>query len=156
MASARGVAARRDAWGGASPRRQLAGALSLLLAVAMGACTTAPSTSSAVSPVAITDFKMVAGRWQGLVTGLASRRDEGDTVQLTIGNDGTYDFGVYRTIGALTGKGTFTLQDGKLRMQGERGQAVYTLYEGNGRQYLRSEGELSSGMPLSAEFRRVR
>jgi hypothetical protein len=146
MGSAQTYASRRElAWGGGL----------LLAALALGACA-AQSAPPAASPVPITDFKMVAGRWQGLVTGLASQRDEGDTVQLTIGSDGTYDFGVYRTIGALTGKGTFTLQDGKLRMQGERGQGVYTLYEGNGRQYLRAEGALSSGMPLSAEFRRVR
>ena len=149
MGRARSYASRREfAWSGAL----------LLVALALGACATqsaAPTGSAAASPVPVTDFKMVAGRWQGLVTGLAGPRDEGDTVQLRIGNDGTYDFGVYRTIGALTGKGTLTLQDGKLQMQGERGQAVYTLYEGSGRQYLRAEGALSSGMPLSAEFRRV-
>jgi len=35
-----------------------------------------------------------------------------------------------------------------------RESAVYALYERNGRQLLRSEGQLTSGMPLSAEFRR--
>ena len=144
-----GWALERMSW------RGLARAGALLLAVlALSACAS-QTAAPAASPVPVTDFKMVAGRWQGLLTGLASGRDEGDTVRLTIRDDGSYEFGVYRTIGALTGKGTFTLQDGKLRMQGERGQAVYALYEGNGRQYLRAEGELSSGMPLSAEFRRA-
>jgi len=126
-----------------------------LIALALSACASAPS-SPPVSPVAITDYKMVAGRWQGEVTGLASKRDEGDSVQLTIGEDGTYDFGVYRTIGVFSGKGKFVIQDGKLVGQGERGRATFALYEGGGQRFLRSEGAVAAGQPVSAELRPAR
>ena len=130
-------------------------ALWALIALAMSACASTPASPPA-SPVAITDYKMVAGRWQGEVTGLASRRQEGDSVQLTIGEDGTYEFGVFRNIGVFSGKGKFVIQDGKLVGQGERGGATFTLYEGGGRRFLRSEGAVAAGQPVSAELQPAR
>src|SRR5215468_750582 len=95
-------------------RRLSARALAVLplwcIALALGACASSPPEPTAI-PVPITDFKMVAGRWQGSVSGLAGPRNEGDSVQVTIGEDGTYDFGIYRTIGVFGGKGQFTLQE---------------------------------------------
>jgi hypothetical protein len=96
---------------------------------------------------------MVAGKWLGTVSGLAGPRDEADAVQVTIGEDGTYDFGVYRTIGVFGGKGQFTLQDGKLTAKGERGDTTFALYERAGRRYLRGDGRLQNGTPVSVELR---
>lgn len=139
-------------------RRLSARALAVLplwcIALALGACASSPPEPTAI-PVPITDFKMVAGRWQGSVSGLAGPRNEGDSVQVTIGEDGTYDFGIYRTIGVFGGKGQFTLQDGKLMAQGERGRVTYELYERGGRRYLKGIG-VAGGNPVTTELRPVR
>ena len=135
-------------------------ALPVLLALGaavLGGCAGASSSPPpAMSPVAITDFRAVAGRWAGPVIGLASHRTEGDWVQLAIAEDGTYDFGIVRTIGVFGGKGQFTLKDGKLQMEGERGRATYALYEGDGRRSLRVDGVLGSGGTVSAELKPAR
>ena len=147
--------------GGSVPRRRrldVSAVLVLLLigAGVLGGCASGSPPASvpaaAMSPVAITDFKTVAGRWAGPVTGLAQRRTEGDWVQLTIAPDGTYEFGIARTIGMFGGKGQFTLEDGKLVMAGERGRATYALFEGAGHRLLRASGVLATGEPVSAEL----
>lgn len=126
-------------------------------AAALGGCAgTASSPPPAMSSVAITDFRAVAGRWAGPVIGLAMHRTEGDWIQLAIAEDGTYDFGIVWTIGVFGGKGKFTLKDGKLLMEGERGRATYALYEGDGRRYLRADGVLGSGGTVSAELKPAR
>jgi hypothetical protein len=147
--------------GRAVRRRRLdVGAVVMFLVLGAGVlagCGSTPSPSSvpaaAMSPVAITDFRTIAGKWAGPVTGLAQRRTEGDWVQLSIAPDGTYEFGVARTIGMFAGKGQFTLEDGKLVMSGERGRATYALFEGGGRRLLRASGVLAAGGgPVSAEL----
>ena len=128
----------------------------LIAMLALVACTSAPPPAPA-TPVAITDFRMVAGKWVGTVVGLAGpRNDEGDWLELTIGEDGTYDFGIYRTIGVFGGKGKLMLQDGKLTGEGERGRATYALSERGGRQSLLAEGVLKSGTTVSGTLRRAR
>jgi hypothetical protein len=130
------------------PGLALVGAVLVLAACASS--TSAPA--SALSPVPIKDFRSVAGRWAGPVSGLASsRRTDEDWVELTVADDGAYDFGIARTIGVFAGKGRFTLDEGKLLMVGERGRATYILYEGGGRRVLRASGTLPSG-PVTAEL----
>jgi hypothetical protein len=86
------------------------------------------------------------------VRGLASPRSDEDWVDLTIAQDGAYDFGIARNIGMFGGRGRFTLDDGKLVMAGERGRATSALYEGEGRRMLRANGVLTDGAPVSAEL----
>jgi hypothetical protein len=111
-----------------------------------------PPSPAPLAPVAIADFGAVAGRWAGPVSGLASRRQDEDWVELTIAPDGTYAFGVARTIGMFGGKGQFMLKDGKLVMEGERGRATFALFEGAGRRRLRGDGVLTSGTAVSADL----
>jgi hypothetical protein len=134
-------------------RETLARAAVLLVFVAaLAGCASAPPAPPA-APVAITDYKMVAGKWAGLVKGLAGPRDDqGDWVEMNIGDSGSYDFGVARTIGMLTGKGNLALKDGKLALEGERGQATFALFQREGRKLLRVDGKLRSGTPLSGEL----
>jgi hypothetical protein len=134
-------------------RRARVGCVLLMMALTAAACTSAPSAPATAIPV--TDFRMVAGHWSGVVVGLAGpKNDEGDWVDLTIAEDGTYDFGVYRTIGVFAGKGKLTLVDGKLASEGERGRATFTLSERGGRQYLRAEGVQRSGTSISGDLHR--
>jgi hypothetical protein len=125
----------------------------VLVATVLAACAgTGAGPTDGLAPVPITDFKMVAGKWDGLVSGLSAKRDDGDWAEMTISPDGTYDFGVYRTIGVFGGRGTFTLSDGKLQMRGDRGSATYALYQGGGKRVLQVQAMLSDGRPLTAKL----
>ena len=128
----------------------------VVLAVTIAACTSAaPQPPATVIP--ITSFQMVAGKWEGIVTGIPSKsKDEGDWIDVTIGQDGTYDFGVYRTIGMFGGKGQFVLKDGKLTSQSQRGNAEWTLVERGGKQSLRGEGALETYMKITADLNRAK
>ena len=117
------------------------------------ACTLAPTAPATTIP--ITSFRMVAGNWGGVVQGLAKVNDDGDWVKVTIGEDGSSDFGIYRTIGVFGGKGKLTLADGKLTGQGERGGVTYTLIERGGKQYLHVEGKLKTGTDVAGDLHRV-
>lgn len=125
--------------------------LLVVAVLALAGCATQGSTVG-MQPVPITDFKMVAGKWEGLVSGLSAKRDDGDWAEMTISPDGTYDFGIYRTIGVFGGRGTFTLSDGKLQMRGDRGSATYALYQGGGKRVLQAQATLSDGRPLTAKL----
>jgi len=126
------------------------------LSLTVAGCAEKSQSPPALSPVAITDIGSVAGKWAGPVTGLTTRRDEGDWVNIVIGRDGTYDFGIYRTIGVFGGKGKLTLQDGKLALQGDRGSSTLTLFEGGGKRVLRGDGVLSDGTRVNSELTPVR
>src|SRR5215468_1588844 len=77
---------------------RMLGRLIVVLAVTIAGCTSAPPQPPATT-VPITSFQMVAGKWQGTVVGLSGSKDEGDSIEVTIGEDGSYDFGMFRTIG---------------------------------------------------------
>jgi len=126
------------------------------LSLTVAGCAETSQSSPALSPVAITDIGSVAGKWAGPVTGLAKRRDEGDWVNVVIAPDGTYDFGIYRTIGMFGGKGKLTVQDGKLALQSDRGNSTLTLFEGGGKRVLRGDGVLSDGTRINSELTPVR
>ena len=125
----------------------------VLVATVLAACAgTGGGPTAELAPVPITDFKMVAGKWEGTVLGLSAKRDDGDWAEMTISPDGAYDFGIYRTIGVFGGRGTFTLSDGKLQMRGDRGSATYALYQGGGKRVLQVQATLSDGRPLTAKL----
>lgn len=150
--------ARRDR--GRLPGRETLARVAGFLAVVIGLVACASSSTPPARPttaVPITDYKMVAGKWAGLVTGLAGPRgDQGDWVEMTIADNGAYDFGVARTIGMFHGKGNFALKDGKLAIDGERGHATFTLFQGEGVKVLRANGMLRSGTALSGDLRPAR
>ena len=101
-------------------KRPHAPLLLALVATMLAACAGRGPTD-ALTPVPITDFKMVAGNWEGPVSGISAQHD--DWVELTITPDGKYDFGVYRTIGVFGGTGTLKLSGGTVQLFGERGSA---------------------------------
>jgi hypothetical protein len=130
-------------------RRSPALLLLVVVATLLGACAGMDTTSD-LTPVAIDDFKMVAGKWEGLASGVSARHD--DWVEVTITPDGKYDFGIHRTIGVLGGAGTFTLSGGKLQSRSDKGSATYTLYQGGAKRVLQVQGVLSDGRPLTARL----
>ena len=119
----------------------------VVIASVLGACAgNDPMGGMTATP--ITDFKAVAGSWEGPVTGISPQHD--DWVEVTIAPDGKYDFGVYRTIGVFGGTGQLTLSNGKLELRGERGTATYTLYQGGGKRALQVQGTLSDNRQITA------
>ena len=102
--------------------------------------------------VAISEFKDVAGRWSGILYGRPGGTREQDWVELTIREDGAYTLASVRTIGVLNSSGTLRLADGRLIAQGEKAQVTITRYQGNGKQFLRVEGAMTSGQPLRADL----
>jgi hypothetical protein len=119
----------------------------LVVAVLALAGCAAQGSMAGMQPVPITDFKMVAGKWAGPVTGITSRDD---WAEMTITPEGRFDFGIARTIGVFTGGGPLTLADGKMQGKGERGSIVYTLYQGGDRRVLKGDAVLSDGRQVSA------
>jgi hypothetical protein len=123
--------------------------LLFLVATIVAACAGTGPTEG-LTPVPIADFKMVAGKWAGPVSGISVQHD--DWVEMTITPDGKYDFGVHRTIGVFGGAGTMTLTDGKLQSRGDRGSATYTLHQSGAKRVLQIEGLLSDGRTLTAKL----
>ena len=137
-------------------RLSLARLLVATLALTVAGCAEMSQSPPALSPVAITNIGSVAGKWAGPVKGLASRRDQDDWVDVVIGPDGAYDFGIYRTIGAFGGKGKLTVQDGKLAFRSDRGTGTLSLFEGGGKRVLRGDAVLSDGTRLTTELKPAR
>lgn len=110
-----------------------------------------PRPSPPSTPVSISAFNNAAGKWAGILT-MTPRSKHDDWVTLTIRDDGGYDFVSVRTIGIFHGQGTFTLIDGKLKTETERGWAIATLYEEAGRRMLKVEGATKDGVHYSADL----
>lgn len=147
--------AAREVKRGGGPGVTARAAALTLAALVLGACASSVPAPQ-LTPVAISDFKMIAGKWSGHVIGLAGPRDDGDWVDMVIRENGNYEYGIARTIGVMAGKGTFTLQDGKLKMVGDRGQGTFALLEGGGTRVLRGSGMLYTGTALTGDLRPAR
>lgn len=103
----------------------------------------------------LSDTKSVAGLWEGIMTqSPQTRRD--DWVRLLIREDGRYEFESYRMIGVLRGNGRFTVTEGKLMTQTDRGRISCVLYTAEGQRMLKAEGVTRDGVEYSAELMPVR
>jgi len=103
------------------------------------------------TPVSMSTFKSAAGKWAGILKA-TPRLKVDDWVTLTVRDDGSYDFVSARTIGIFRGQGAFTLIDGTLRTETERGWGMATLYEEGGRRMLKVEGATKDGVQYSADL----
>jgi hypothetical protein len=77
---------------------------------------------------------------------------EDDWVKLRIHEDGAYQFAAYRTVGVFGGKGQFTLKDGTLFAETERGTGTLALFVAEAGRMLRAEGETKDGLRYSGEL----
>lgn len=126
----------------------------ILLWGCAGSLACAPVTPVPPPPsiqVSLSTFQGAAGKWAGILR-TTPRSREDDWVTLIIREDGAYAFEAVRTIGIMQGQGTFTLTDGKLRTETERGWAEATLYEESGRRMLKVIGAAKDGVQYSAEL----
>ena len=116
----------------------------------------APSETRQLQPTAVTDFKSVAGKWQGLLVRNPRTRDD-DWVTFVIGETGTYEFASYRMIGVFAGKGKLVLSDGKLSAKSEKGgQMTLQLYSdsGSSERMLRAIANDGEGFSYWADLKR--
>ena len=79
-----------------------------------------------------------------------------DWLEVTIREDGAYEFSSFRTIGAATGSGTLLLKDGNLMTESDRGSATYTLYDRGGMRVLVFDAVMKDGIRYSANLDRVK
>lgn len=75
---------------------------------------------------------------------------------MAIREDGAYQFESVRTIGIMQGQGAFTLVDGKLRVESDKGWASATLYEESGRRMLKVEAMAKDGVQYSADLEPIK
>jgi hypothetical protein len=131
--------------------------LAIITAVhVMVACSLmAPSETRQLQPASVTDFKSVAGKWEGLLVRNPRTRDD-DWVTLVISDTGTYEFASYREIGVFAGKGKLVLTDGKLSAKSEKGgQMTLQLYTDSGspERMLRTQAKDSEGFHYWADLK---
>jgi hypothetical protein len=117
----------------------------------LGCAEVSPLPPSPSTPVSLSAFTSVTGKWAGILRA-TTRTKKDDWVTLMIREDGTYSFESVRTIGIFHGRGTFTLIDGKLRTETERGWGLATLYEEGGRRMLKVEGATRDGVKYAADL----
>jgi len=116
----------------------------------------APKETRQWQPTSVTDFKSVAGKWQGLLVRNPRTRDD-DWVTLVIGEAGAYEFASYRMIGVFAGKGKLVLTDGKLSAKSDKGgQMTLQLFADSGspERMLRAEAKDSEGFHYWADLKR--
>jgi hypothetical protein len=146
--------------------KKMVGFIGLAFLHLMVAC-----SSIAPQPTAITDFKSVAGKWEGPLIRDHSFTQNYDRATLVIGDTGAYDIAIMRTrttsqgvsvsysvIGVFAEKGKLDLTDGKLSAKGEKGgQATLQLYvdSRSSERMLKADAKDSEGFTYSAELKRT-
>lgn len=107
------------------------------------------------SPTQITDIKSIAGKWEGIMIRSPKSRTD-DWVNVSIQDNGDYEFASYRTIGVFSGKGNLAVKDGKAMAQSERGSVTIQLLtdKTKGQSMLKAEGKGKDGISYRAELKK--
>ena len=150
--------------------KKMVGFIGLAFLHLMVACSSMAPTETR-QPTAVTDFKSVAGKWEGPLIREHYFTQNYDRVTLVIDDKGAYDIAVmrtrttaqgvsvsYSTIGVFAEKGKLVLTDGKLSAKGEKGgQATLQLYvdPGSSERLLKSDAKDSEGFTYTAELKRT-
>ncbi len=84
----------------------------------------------------------------------------GDWVTVTItdndeGEEGTFEFASYRTIGVFSGRGPLRLMNRKLHSESDHGRAAYTLHDQDGKPMLEVQAVDQKGVRYHAELNRT-
>jgi hypothetical protein len=121
------------------------------VAIVLTACAAGGGASNLGTPVTITDVQMVAGRWDGLMSP-ETGRERDDFIEVTLGQDRTYEAKSSRTIGVIDARGTYQVSDGKLLLQSQRSTGTATLWEKDGRRVLIVAVVTKEGLRYSARL----
>ena len=148
--------------------KKVAGFIGLAFLHLMIACS---SVTPQWQPTAVTDFKSVAGKWEGFLTADDPRALRCDRATLVIDDTGGCETAITRTGTRVQGmsvdygvtdvfaeKGKLVLTDGKLSTKFEKGgQLTVQLHvdPATGERMLRAEGKNSQGFTYSADLKRT-
>ena len=138
----------------------------------MVACSSmAPWETSQWQPTAVTDFKSVAGKWEGLQTSNDPRVINFDRATLVIDDTGACESAITRTITKAQGtsvsydvidvfaeQGKLVLTDDKLSTKFQKGgELTVQLYVDpvSGERMLKAVGKNSQGFTYSADLKRT-
>jgi hypothetical protein len=118
------------------------------------ACAVLAAEKAQWSPTAITDIKSIAGKWEGIMIRTPKAKND-DWVNVSIQDNGDYEFASYREIGVFSGKGNLTVKDGKAVGQGERGSVTLQLLtdKTGSQSILRAESKGKDGINYRAELK---
>ena len=150
--------------------KKMVGFIGLVFLHLLVACSSMAPTEPR-QPTAVTDFKSVAGKWEGLLIRDHPMTQNYDRVTLVIDDTGAYENAVMRTrttaqggsvsssvIAVFAEKGKLVLTDGKLSAKGARGgQATLQLFvdPGSSERMLKVDAKDSEGFTYSAELKRT-
>jgi hypothetical protein len=152
--------------------KKVAGFIGLAFLHLMVACSSmAPWETRQWQPTAVTDFKSVAGKWDGLLTSNDPRVLNYDRATLVIDDTGACESAITRTrtkvqgtsvsydvIDVFAEQGKLVLTDGKLSTKFEKGgQMTAQLYVDpeSRERMLKAEGKSSQGFTYSADLKRT-
>jgi hypothetical protein len=139
--------------------------------VIVGCSSMAPSDTRQWQPTAITDFKSVAGKWEGLLTSNDPMALAYDRATVVIDDTGACEAAITRTrttaqgmsvsynvINVFAEQGRLVLTDGKLSTKFEKGgQLTVQLYvdPASGERMLKADGKNSQGFTYTADLKRT-
>jgi hypothetical protein len=152
--------------------KQIVGFIGLAFLHLMAACgSMAPWETRQWQPTAVTDFKSVAGKWEGFLTSNDPRVLNYDRAALVIDDTGACESAITRTMTRVQGmsvsygaidvfadKGKLVLNDDKLSTKFEKGgrmTAQVYVDPASGERMLRAEGKSSQGFTYSADLKRT-
>jgi hypothetical protein len=152
--------------------KKIAGFIGLAFLHLTVACSSmAPWETRQWQPTAVTDFKSVAGKWDGLLTSNDPRVLNYDRATLVIDDTGGCETTISRTrtkvqgwsvsydmIDVFAEKGKLVLTDNKLSTKYEKGgHMTVQLYvdPASGERMLKAEGRNSQGFTYSADLKRT-
>jgi hypothetical protein len=152
--------------------KQIVGFIALAFLQLMIACSSTPPWETRQwQPTAVTDFKSVAGRWEGLLTSNDPRVLNYDRATLAIDDTGACESVITRTrtkaqgfsvsydvIDVFAEKAQLVLTDDKLSTKFEKGgQLTAQLYidPASSERMLKAEGKSSQGFIYSADLKRT-
>jgi hypothetical protein len=152
--------------------KKIVGFIGLAFLHLMVACSSmAPTETRQWQPTAVTNFKSVAGKWEGLLTSNDPRALNYDRASLVIYDTGACESAITRTRTRVTGmsvtydvidvfaeQGKLVLTDDKLSTKFEKGgQMTVQLYvdPASGERMLKAEGKNSQGFTYSADLKRT-
>jgi hypothetical protein len=109
------------------------------------------------SPAQIADIKSIAGKWEGLMIRTPKATND-DWVNVSIQDNGDYEFVSYRTVGVFSGKGNLAVKDGKAVAQGEKGNLTIQLFTDKTKEQsmLKAEGKGKDGISYRAELQKAK
>ena len=117
--------------------------------VALAALLVGCASMGPYKPIEVSDVKSLAGTWKGVIYWSGT---EGNDLEMTIRDDGSYHLVARQPIGSSEGNGKITISEGRLIIQGEKGAGVAALLSSGDERVMQIEATLSDNRHLSARL----